>query len=321
MNRREFLFATVIATYGPANTLAQSRPMRIAVLAPIDRDKSAFFVPFIQRLADLGFKEGVNLSIDYRSSSGTIQRIPVLARELVATSPDLIIALGVEQPARALLELKAPQPIVFIAVNYDPVDQGIVKSYSRPGGKFTGVYIPQAALAVKRLELLREMLPKLNRVLVMSDADSRNQLAAVKKAAGQLQLNSIEFTSQPYGIEDAFESGRAARSQAFLNLASPTLQVDSAKIADLALKYRLPAIGFLVFQAELGYLATFGAEAPKVSERAAALVARILKGEKPADLPVEQANEYELAINLKTAKTLGVAIPQSILFRADRVIE
>jgi putative ABC transport system substrate-binding protein len=321
--RRKVLFALGAVVLGIPTAPAQGLRKRIGVLTSIDRDKSAFFPPFVKRLADLGYTEEKNIDIDYRSSSGDSQKLPSLARAVAGNNPDLIIALGTLADARAALATKPTAPIVFIAVNYDPREDGVVASYSHPEGNVTGVYVPTSAFGAKRLELAREMLPKLNRVLVLSDPFSAQQVKLVREAAAvnRIGVELLEFKAQPYDYDKAIRGGRLAHAQALITLASPVFQSDSASIAGLCLKHRLPVFGFLELQVAAGFLATYGAEAPAISARAAAIALRILQGAHPADVPVEQANDDFIAINQKTAKALGITIPQAVMFRADRLIE
>lgn len=302
---------------------AQTRAARIGMLGNVDRDRSPTALPAIKRRAELGFVEGKNAVIEYRFSGGVVERLPELSRELLGLKPDLIMVMGPVLPVRALRDEQASIPVVFCAVDYDPVDSGIVASYNRLGGNFTGAYIPQPALAVKRFELAREILPRAKRLLVFYDAFCKDQFTAVAQAATRsgIGIEAIEFTRPPYDYAAAFKQGRQARAQALVGLMSPLFFQDRAQIAALALKDRLPAVGGINAFAEAGFLASYGAPLAKVAERAAEIAARILKGAKPADTPVEQVNEFEFAVNLKTTKALGITIPQSIIVRAHRVIE
>ena len=324
MNRRRAVLAALgVAALAPLVVRPQTQRPRVGVLTSIALDKSAFFPPFVKRFAELGYIDKRTVNLDVRSSLGNPALLPKLAQGLLDTRPELIVALGTLLDVRVLQEAKVDVPVVFIAVNYDPVDTRIVSSYSRPDGNFTGVYVPQALLAAKRLELTRELLASLARVLVMSDRYSNYQLDSVRKAAAgaRIQAEIFQFGAQPYDYAAALERGRAARSEALVGLASPEFQSQSTEIAKLLLKYRLPSVGFLHLQTEAGYLASYGAEADTISGRAAVIADRVLRGARPAEIPVEQANEYSIAVNLKTARALGFKIPNSIMLRADRVFE
>lgn len=302
---------------------AQPRVTRIGMLGTIERDRSPIIPPSLRRLAELGYVEGKNLTVDYRSSDGDTAKLASQARELVAIRPDLLMSMGPLPPMRAFMAEKTPIPVVFCAVDYDPVDTGIVTSYNRPGGNVTGVFIPQPALAVKRFEIARELLPAARRFLVMDDAFCKDQFAAVAKAAAQagIALEHVEFTARPYDYAAAFARGRKAGAQIYVGLMSPLFFRDRAQIASTALKHNFPSLGGSNAFAESGFVASYGAPLHKVGERGADIAARILNGAKAADTPVEQVNDFEFAVNLKTAKSLGIRVPSSILVRAGRVIE
>lgn len=297
--------------------------MRIGIMGNVDRIISPTFPPALKRLAELGFVEGKNTVIEYRESRGVTERVAQQARELLALNLDLIITLGPVPPVRELIAAKATLPIVFCAIDYDPVESGIVANYNRPGANITGAYIPQPALTGKRFELARELLPAARRLLVFHDAFSEDQFAALKKVAEKtlIAIEEVQFRAPPYDYATGFKPRAAGRTHAFICLMSPLFFKDRAQIAALALKERLPAIGGANAFAEAGFLASYGAPLAKVAERTAEIAARILRGAKAAETPVEQINEFEFAVNKKIAKILGIAIPQSVLVRADKVIE
>jgi putative ABC transport system substrate-binding protein len=300
--------------------LAQARPVRIGVLAP--RQRSLLFPAVLKRLGELGYVEGKNLVLEYRSADGVIERFPSLARELIQAKCDLIFAAGAEHPARALLEAKASVPVVILAHDYDPVRAGIVSNLRRPGGNVTGMVNPEAAIAAKRLELMREIMPKAKRFLVLADPFSRDQLEAVRRAAEQLRFEIVieTFAAPPYDFESAFAKGRAAGIEAVNVLTSPVFTDQRKRISELLVMHRVPAVSFTFGIEEAGFLIGYGVNANAYA-RAGDIAANILKGAKPGDIAVEQVTEFELVINLKTAKALGISIPQSIAVRADRAIE
>jgi putative ABC transport system substrate-binding protein len=277
---------------------------------------------FRQGLRDLGYVEGKNVVIDVRSAGGRFELMPALARELAALKVN-VIYVGGDQGMLAAKQATNTIPIVVIVC--DPLDR-FVASLARPGGSATGVTCLSADLAGKRLQILKEMVPALSRVAVMYNPKDRNKRGEYEDMQGAakklgLSLAAHEVPQDPDGFEPAFARMRADRSQGLVILADSFMNTHEKRIADLALRNRLPAMyGFREF-AEAGGLASYGANLYVTQKRAAAYVDKILKGAKPNDLPVEQPTEFELFVNLKTAKALGIAVPQSVLLRADRVIE
>jgi putative ABC transport system substrate-binding protein len=269
-------------------------------------------------LAELGYRNVVYLSAD-----GFADRYPRLARELIDAKCDVIFALGNEQSARALQDVRSPAPTVFLAATYDPVEKGIVASLRTPDRNTTGIFLPQNALVAKRVEIIREVLPAARRLLVFADAFSRDQIAVARSAAqtARMQLTLVEFPRQPYDFAGAFETGRKEQTEAFMVLSSPVLAANAATMAALALKYRHPSIGAVAQHAETGFLISLNADTAKISRRAADIGVSILKGMTPANIPVEQADEFELLLNAKTAKALGVKIPESVMARATRIVQ
>jgi putative ABC transport system substrate-binding protein len=309
------------AAAAPRIALVQTRPVRIGVLAP--RQRPIFLPPFLKRLGELGYVEGKNLTVEFRSADGVVERFPSLARELIQAKCDLFIALGTEHPARALLEAKAGIPVVIVAITYDPVKAGVVSNLRQPGGIVTGVSLSAPAAAAKRLEILREIVPNAKRLLVLVDSQSEPQLEAVREAAKKLRVEIVVETlaALPYDFESAFAKGRAAGIEAVSVLDSPVFLDQRTKIAELAIKHRLVSVSAHVFFAEAGLLISYGANLAKIFARAGDIAASILKGAKPGDIPVEQPTDFEFVVNMKTAKALGISILPSILFRADRLIQ
>lgn len=261
--------------------------------------------------------------LEYRSADGVVDRFPRLARELIDLKCDLIFAIGPEHSARAMRDARSTVPVVILAIDYDPVEKGIIANLRRPEANMTGVYLPQAALAVKRLEIAREVVPTARKLLVLADPYSRDQLNAVRKAAEKVgvTLTVVEFTKQPYDFASAFESGRRAGVEVLIGFSSPVFAANGAALSAFLAQHRLPGVGFFPRLAEEGFLMSYGADIVKAARRVADIGVRILKGDKPADIPLEQSDEYDLVLNLKTAKTLGVKIPYSVMARATRVIE
>ena len=304
----------------PRIAFGQARAVRIGVLAP--RRNSIFLPAVLKRLGELGYVEGKNLVVDYRSADGVAEHFPSLAGDLIRAKSDLIFAIGPEQSARAVLEAKAGVPVVILAADYDPVKTGLISNLRRPGGNVTGMVLLAPALAAKRLELLRDIVPTVKRVLVLADSFTAGQLDAIREAADKLRVEiAVEsFAAIPYDLTAAFARGVAAGTGAVLSLGSPVLFEQRKQIAGLSIKYRLPSAGSAL-SSEDGFLISYGVNPAKAFVRAGDIAASILKGTKPGDIPVEQPTVFELAVNLKTAKALKISIPPSIMLRADRVIE
>lgn len=321
MKRRHFLLGA-LGAIAPGHVLAQARPVKVCYLSnrPLDA-RSNYGPDLLGRLAELGYREGAGMVLETRSSGGFVDRLPKLAREIIDLKCDVIFALGPEHTVRALQDARASAPVVFIANSYDPVEKGIVASLRSPDRNTTGVYVPQNALVAKRVEIMREVVPAARRFFVLADVLSRDQVGAAHKAAeiARVQLSVIEFSKQPYDFAGAFEEARKAGSEALIGLQSPVFSDNQAAISALLAKHRLPGIGSSFAQANAGFLLALNADNTKVARRVAEIGVRILKGAKPADIPVEQADEFELSINVKTARALGVKIPESVHARATRI--
>jgi putative ABC transport system substrate-binding protein len=322
MKRRVFLFAGGLAALDWRIALSQTRPAKIGMLSARPLAQSNYAPGVTKRMQELGYLRQRGAELEFRSADGDVARYPRLARELADAKCDLIFAIGPAQTALALRDTGTRAPIVFLAVGYDPVERGVVSSLRSPGGNVTGVYIPQAELAVKRMQIMLEIAPGARRLLSFADVYSMEQASAVRDAAkaSALQATVIEFSKPPYDYVKAFDSGRKQAVQAYVGLASPVFASDAASLASLLVKYRLPGAGTSVPYAEAGFLLSHGADARKMARRAADIADRVLKGAKPAAIPVEQADEFELAINARTARTLGVKVPESVLARATRIV-
>ena len=328
MRRREFIVTLGGAAAWPLVTHAQPEQMRrIAVLmhtAADDPDGQTRFAAFLQGLQEAGWAVGRNVRVDTRWAAGDADRFRGYAGELMKLSPDVVLASS-SQSVAAFQKATSTLPIVFTAV-VDPVAQGFVDSIARPGGNITGfVLVPEFSISAKWLELIKQIAPAVTRVAVIRDTAAQTSLGQF--GAIQSMAPSLGVEVNPIGMHDASELERAITTFArtpnggLIATANPRLFGLSAVIIALAARHRLPAIyPFRNFVAD-GGLASYGANAPESYRRAAGYVDRILKGEKPADLPVQASTKYELVINLKTAKALGLAIPPAVLARADEVIE
>jgi putative tryptophan/tyrosine transport system substrate-binding protein len=323
ISRRTFLAAVGAGLITPLAAKAQQmgKVYRIGFLRPAPPPK-AFVEAFLQGLLERGYVEGQNVVIQYRVTDGSIDQLPSLAAELVQLKVDVILA-SAGPAAHAAQRATTTVPVVFVGV-FDPVEVGLVPNLPHPGGNVTGLSLSPTDLAGKRLELLRQVVPKLKRVAVLSHPANHPfnalQLKGAQAAAGMLGVQVQELAVRgPDDFEAAFKSARGAG--ALLQLDGAFLFTHRTRLADLAISSRLPAISGLKEYVEAGGLMSYGADLPDLYRRAAGYVDKILKGAKPADLPVEQPTKFEFVINLKTAKALGLTIPQSLLLRADEVIQ
>jgi putative ABC transport system substrate-binding protein len=323
MKRRAFIAGTAALLVSPRRSLAQATPRRIGTLNPAS-DNLPLRKVFRDSLRDHGWVEGKNLIIDSRSAEGHAERVPALAAELVALKPDLLVG-NTLQAAVALKSATATIPIVFVAV-FDPVAMGLVQSLSRPGGNVTGLatYAPGDFLA-KRIEIFRELIPGVSKIALLTNPGNQMQrlvLAEVPSTAQSMgvALPIVEATTAEE-LDTAFASAAAQHADAMIVLADPvTTNQEAPRVTALAANHHLPAI-YLFRQSAPGGLIVYGPDYADLLRHSADYVDKILRGTKPADLPVEQPTKYELIINMKTAKALGLTVPPSILVRADEVIE
>jgi ABC-type uncharacterized transport system substrate-binding protein len=282
---------------------------------------------FRQGLRDLGYVEGRNVVIEYRDAEGKSERLPALAAELVALKVDVIVTAAGNNMTLAAMRATRTVPIVFAAAS-DPVASGLVTSLARPGGNVTGASILSPELVGKRLELLAQAVPGVSRVAVLRlpgvlgervEKDMLEQADVAARALG-LRLQLVEARS-PADLDRAFSDMTRAHAGALTVLPSNMFLRERRRLVDLAARHRLPAVYTVKEYADAGGLMAYAPNLAEVVRRAATYVDRILKGAKPGDLPVEQPTKFELVINLKTAKTLGLTIPPSVLSRADQIIE
>jgi putative ABC transport system substrate-binding protein len=287
------------------------------------RGGQPYYVAFVDRLAKQGFVEGQNLAIEFRAAEGHADRLPRLAADLERQSCDVFLAPGSEPTLLAVKQVSRDTPIVMMAADYDPVAKGHVKSLAKPGGRITGVHVLQTALIEKRIEVLKELLPQAKRFGVLSDVATIDQLSAAAAAAKRvgIELQVYEFKKAPYDYEAAFAAFQRAKVDAVLPLGSQFFATARKQVTELALKYRLPGVFNHSLWAEAGGLLSYGTSFSDMFSRAADQISKILKGANPAEIPVEQPTVVELVINMKTAKALGITVPQGVWFRAERVIE
>jgi putative ABC transport system substrate-binding protein len=325
IRRRDFLALMIGAAAFPQAARAQlGKSVRIGFLGPALANPSprAHYQAFLARLREHGFAEGQNLIADHRSVDDP--RGPfVAAADLLRQQPDLVLALGPEVALQAVIGASRAVPVVFVAVNYDPIARGYVQSLARPGGNVTGVFLRQTETAAKQVELLTQAFPDRSRLAVLWDAQTHDQFSTAEQIAKSLNvtLQSIKLENPPYDFEAVMRSVLAARAQMLLVHSSPHFIPHMQRIPAIAIEHRLPAMFTARQWVDFGGLMSYGVNFPTMYRRAADYVAKILKGEKPADLPVEQASKFEFVVNLKTAKAIGVELPAGILVRADEVIE
>ena len=329
MTRRQFLCALSLASIaGPIAAEAQQteKLYRVGFLNP----RAATSPPevglkaFQNTLRERGYIEGQNIAIEYRWAEGKEDRLRAFAAELVGLRVDVIFAVS-SIALRAARNATQTIPIVALDLETDPVAAGLAASLARPGGNVTGVFLDQPELHAKWLQLLREVAPRVTRVAVLRDpAAAAAGLKALEAAAHGLavQLRVLEVRVAD-DLESAFGAAKKGRAQALMVFPSPAFAVarTERKIADLAIANRLPMITMFRSLVEAGGLISYGVNLYDVMGRATLLLDKVLKGAKPSDLPIERPGRFDLAINLKTAKALGLTIPPSVLVRADHVIE
>jgi putative ABC transport system substrate-binding protein len=329
VERRAFLVGTLALL--PASLAAEAQTIgkvyRIGILSTtgVGTWPPKNWEPFQRALHDLGYVEGQTAIVEYRSAQGRYDRLPDLAAELVRLKVDVIVA-GTTPGALAAQKATTTIPIVFSAVS-DPVGSGVVVSLSRPGGNITGVTHVLSMLGGKRLQLLREVLPTVTVMAVLTNPDPANrsathELPEVEAAARAMGVTLHVLRARtPDQLDGAFAAMTRKGVKALLVGSDAMFYVQRRRILELATKHRLPAIHGGREAPEAGGLMSYGADFGALALRAAGLVDKILKGAKPADLPVEQPTKFEFVINLKTAKALGLTIPPAVLARADEVIE
>ncbi len=279
--------------------------------------------PFLQALRELGYVEGKTLILEGRWAEGKTDRLPNLAAELVQLKVDLIVTFG-GAAAEAAKEVASATPVVIVAAG-DPVGTGLVASLARPGGRITGVTDQSTELSGKRLELLKAAVPRLSRVAVLWNSTDRAMTLRYKEI--EAAASALAITIQPFGLrvpsdfDGAFAGMTQVRPDALLMVTDSLTSINRKRVLDFAAAQRLPAMYEFCTFVNSGGLISYGPSLPDMFRRAAYHVDRILKGAKPGDLPVEQPTRFYLVINMKTAKALGLKIPQSVLVRADEVIQ
>ena len=322
MRRRElFMLLGGVAVGWPIAVLAQpSKVARIGVLYIGLADAELFKKELRDGLRELGYVEGQNIAFEFRSAEGKLDRLPELASDLVRLKVDLIVALYVPS---ALAAKQATREIPIVIIAAEPIETGIVASWARPGGNITGVALMSAALVGKCVELFRDMLSATRRIAVLTNAADPlfaklvvDQVETAGRVTG-IEIQPIMVRGPDEELDTAFATIARGRSDAVVIQGS----LSTKRIADLALEHRLPAASTTRGFVDAGGLMSYGADGPAIFRHSARFVQRILQGRQPNDLPIEQPTKFELAVNLRTAKAMGLTIPESFLARADEVID
>jgi putative tryptophan/tyrosine transport system substrate-binding protein len=327
MRRRDFialLCGSSIARPLAAHAQQAGKLPTVAFLS-VDPDNPLLvsaFPAFVAELRKLGFNEGTNLIVESRRIEDASKASAVMA-ELIGSRVDVLVAFGPELPLKAAAAATKTVPIVMIAVNFDPIAGGYVSNIARPSGNITGLVFRAPELASKQFELLLEAFPDSKPIAVLWEPASAEQFSAAQHVAQSMhiELKSHELETLPIDFDAAFRAIVQDGSRMVLVLSGPSFTAHRSHIADLAIKYRLPTMFTFRLYVEAGGLMSYGIDVVPIFRRAGSYVAKILRGAKPSDLPVEQPSNFEFALNLKTAKAIGMTLPTSILLRADEVIE
>ena len=329
MDRRDTLLVLLALGAAPLGAVAQpaAKVARIGYLSAGLASNPHLRDAFVQGLRDLGYVEGRNLAIQYQDAEGKLERVPALAAELVAQKVDVIFVGGGTRVTLAAMQATRTIPIVFTGIG-DPVESGLVSSLARPGGNVTGLSSLAPGLVGKRLELIKQALPRVDRVAVLvlpgalgerTDKDMLTGADAAARALG-VRLQFVEARG-PDEFARAFSEMRSAGADALTVLPSNRFERERQRLVDLAAEHRLPAMYTSREFVDAGGLMSYGANSADLHRRAATYVDKILKGARPGDLPVEQPTKFELAINLKAAKAMGLTIPAAVLAHADEVVQ
>ena len=329
MKRREFLGALggALAAHPLAARAQQhDKIARIGILGP-SREKNPIsrqgYAIFLTELRKLGFAEGQNIQVEFGRTDEDMAGAFAAANEMVAHKADVLVANGPEVTLQAAAAARPQVPIVMLATNFDPFARGYVKSLAEPGGNITGIFYRQPELAAKQLELLVEAFPERKRIGTLWDIQSAEQADRAEAAAQSmgLSVHSLKLENPPYNFDAAFQALARGDVQMLEVLSSPLFTEHGPLIAALAIRYRLPSMFVFKYYVEMGGLMSYSVDAGHMWRRAASYVAKILRGARAGDLPIERAENFEFTVNLKTAKAIGVTLPTSILLRADEVIE
>ena len=313
-----------VAFARPFTARAQQPTKKMLRVGVIGAPKSSpNWVVFVRRMAELGYQEGKNFTLDLVPAPNDEEQYKTDYRMLVARDPDILIAPGSEIALKSALAATRTLPIVMIAIDFDPFARGYVTSLARPSGNVTGISFQQIELAAKRIELVKEAFPNIPGATMFWDQSSADQWQAARNAAETLGLglSGIELREPPYDYERALDEAPSDYRSMLVVATSVFLFGDRARVADFASRRRIPSMFVLRQWVEAGGLMSYGPSASDLFGRATEFVDWIAKGAKPADLPIEQPTKFELVVNLKTAGAIGIKLPTGILIRADEVIE
>jgi putative tryptophan/tyrosine transport system substrate-binding protein len=326
MRRREFIALVGGAAAAWPFAARAQQPAKLPTLAYLGPNTPALdsqrLAALVQRLRELGWIEGRTLAIEYRWAEGRNERLAQFAAEFVRLKADVIVT-SATPPTVAAKQATSVIPIVFAAVG-DPVGTGLVASLARPGGNVTGMSLQQSDIAGKRLELLREVVPGLRRLAIMANGDNPSAVLDMREAEPAARTLGLDVVTaeilRPEDLAPAFDALKG-RAEALYVCNDPLATTNRVRISILALGVRLPTMNAAREYVEVGGLMSYGPSFPDLFRRSAELVDKILRGAKPADIPIEQPTKFDLVVNLTTAKALGLTIPESFLLRADEVIE
>ena len=323
MRRREFftVLGTGIVGWPLAVRGQEVKVLSVGTVAGAQRS-APHWAAFEKRMAELGHQQGKNFTFEFVPAS-SIEEFEIGYRQLATRKVDILLALGPEIALKSALATTRTLPIVMIAIDYDPLARGYVTSLAQPTGNVTGLSFQQIEVAAKRVQIIKEAFPDLRGVTVFWDTGSADQWHAMQDAAGRLglRLSGIEMHEPPYDYERAITQVLPDHRAGLIVPTSPFFFRDRTRLADFALRHRMKSVFVFREWVETGGLLCYGPSITGLLRRAAEYVDRIAKGAKPGDLPIEQPTTFELVINLKTAKTLGLTIPPTLLARADEVIE
>jgi putative ABC transport system substrate-binding protein len=323
VKRREFITLLGGAAAWPRVALGQQAQKRFRIgITTIQERTSPPYLAFNQRLRELGYIDGQNLTLEFVNPNLQAGGIAGSINELVRRNVDLIIA-PYENAVKAALETTDTVPVVMVAIDYDPLALGFIKSLARPTRNVTGLFLQQIELAKKRVQILKDALAGVQAAIMFWDRSSEDQWKATHEAAELfgLQLFGVELNERPYDYEAALAKAAPEHRNVLIMPTSPEFYRDRERLGEFAFRHRIASIFVLREWVEAGGLLSYGASFPAMFRRAAEFVDRIAKGAKANDLPVEQPTKFELVLNLKTAKAIGVTISPAILVRADEVIE
>jgi putative ABC transport system substrate-binding protein len=323
MRRRQFITFLGGTAAWPLVARAQqpTKMLRVGTVAGTPKS-SPQWVAFERRMGELGYQEGKNFSFDFLEAASA-DEYEALYRKLVARAPDIIVAIGPEIGLKSALAVTRTLPIVMIAIDYDPLARGYVTSLARPSGNVTGVVFQQIELAAKRIQLIKDDFPDRPAAIMFWDKLSADQWEAARSTAGRLglQLSGIELREAPYDYEAAFDQAPLDHRGMVIVPTSPAFFRDRARLADFALRHRILSVFVFREWVDAGGLLCYGPSITALFGRVAEFVDRIAQGAKPSNLPIEQPTKFEMVVNLKTAKAIGIELPTAILLRADEVIE